>query len=298
VPRSFRDAFDIGRSLTAGFEALKLAPLPLLLGAILMQCTESNGGNYGGGDGGGGGSWDEYDSWDNGDWESLGARMGELSPDLSSFAGSVGAAELGIIGIILLVLGGIFCCWALILVFRAWVHGGYIRLHREVIVSGEGRFGTLFGGADILLPVIGYKLMAWGIQFGIGLLVALPGAVLIGAGVFLDSIALAIIGLIVLLLLVLPVGIYLGLGLYFGMHAIALDDLGVMGALERSWDLARGNRLWLLLYMIVTGLVWMVGMCFCCVGIFVTRAVVDVARTECYLLATGERDDANWALRP
>jgi hypothetical protein len=83
---------------------------------------------------------------------------------------------------------------------------------------------------------------------------------------------------------------YVWLGLYFGHHAVALDEAGTMQAVEMAWDLARGNRLWMLLYLFVTGVIWLAGHCLCCVGVFATRALVDTARTEAYLFAT--RDDS------
>jgi len=295
VPRSFSDAFDLSRSLATGFEALKAAPWPLLLGALLMQCTESSGGNSGGGGGGGGGggdSWGEYDSWDSYDWQGLGARAGDFGSSLTDFGGRMGAAEAGLlVGIILAVVGLGLCCGLAVLAFRAWLHGGYLRLHEEVLRTGQGGFGTLFGGADVFLSMVGFKVVSGLIKAGIFLLTLTPGLVLAGVGVYLDNAVLMVVGGLVGLLLTVPIAWYVGLGLYFGNHAVALDNAGVMGALERSWDLARGNRLWLTLYLLVTWVVWVVGMCLCCVGIIVTRAIVDVARTEAYLLAT--RDSAS-----
>lgn len=298
MPRSFRDAFDISRSLSSGLEALQAAPWPLLLGAVLMQCTENSGGNYSGSSpSGGGGSdpWGDYDSWESHDWLGLGARAEELTRfDLGDAAGNIGGAELGIIVVIMaLVLGLGLCCGLLVLAFRSWVHGGYIRLHEEVLRTDAGSFATLFGAADSFLRMMGFKLVAALIHTGIFLLALVPGGVLLGVGLYLDSVPLLGVGGAAMLLIAAPCSIYVWLGLYFGNHAVALDDASVVGAVERSWELVRGHRLWLLLYLVVTGLVWAIGMCFCCVGIFLTRAVVDTARTEAYLLATRDGPPAD-----
>lgn len=304
MPRSFRDAFDIGHSLTSGFEALKRAPWPLLLGAVLMQCTESNGGSGGSGGDGGGGSWDEYESWDSYDWDSLGSHASELGDQalgaVGAGLGGIGMAELGILAIIFLAIMGLVAgCVVIVVLFRAWLHPGYLRLRAEVLTTGRGSFGTLFSGADAFGSMLGYKVIAWLIHTGVVLLTLSPGAAVLIGGAVLESTALAVLGLVLMFLLATPVSLYIWLGLRFGAHAVALDGAGALQALERSWSLARGNRLWMLLYMVVTGVVWMGGMCVCCVGIFVTRAVVDVARTEAYLLATrdepGLQSTQGWA---
>jgi hypothetical protein len=294
MPRSFRDAFDIGSTLTSGFEALMRAPWPLLLGAVLMQCTESNGGNYSGGGGDDGGSWDEHESWDSYDWDSLGSHATELGDlavrGVGAGLGGIGMAELGILALIFLVIMGmVLGCVVIVVLFRAWLHTGYLRLRAEVLTTGSGGFGTLFGGADAFGSMLGYKVITWLIHTGIVLVALSPGIAVLIVGTVLELTVLALSGLALMVLLATPVSIYVWLGLRFGAHAVALDGVGALQALERSWSLARGNRLWMLLYMVVTGVIWLGGMCICCVGIFVTRAVVDVSRTEAYLAAT--RDD-------
>ena len=301
MPRSFQQAFDISRSLATGLKALEAAPWPLLLGAVLMQCTENSGGNGGGSGGSGGGDpWDDYDSWESQDWQGMGARVGELTGfDPASLTGNIGATELAIIvAIVVLVLGIGLVCGLMVLAFRSWVHGGYLRLHEEVLRTGGGSFGTLFGGADVFLRMMGFKVAAGLILTGIALLAVLPGVAIAGVGYLVTSPSLYAVAGLVGLGLFVPAYLYVWLGLYFGNHAVALDGLPILGAVEHSWDLARGNRLWMLLYLLVTGVVWMLGMCLCCVGIFLTRAIVDTARTEAYLLATrtsAESDDL-WSL--
>jgi hypothetical protein len=293
MPRSFRDAFDIGQRLTSGFEALGRAPWPLLLGAVLMQCTERSGGSYSGGGGGDGGSWDEADRLESYDWDSLGSHIGELSGLASGGAiGQLGMGELAIlVSIFLAVMGIVIGCAVVIVLFRAWLHPGYLRLRAEILRTGSGSFATLFGGADVFGSMLAYKVLSWVISMGVVLGALVPGIAVVIVGAVLESTPVAVVGLVMAALLSTPVSIYVWLGLRFGAHAVALDGDGALEALERSWALARGHRLRMLLYMVVTGALWLGGMCVCCVGIFVTRAVVDVARTEAYLLATRDEPD-------
>jgi hypothetical protein len=298
MPRSFRHAFDIGRCLRTGARALQAAPLPLLLGAVLMECTERQGGNYSGGGGGGGSGddpWDEVERFESLDWQRLQQAASDLwGFDPSTALGSIGGAELLLIAAIVLgVLGLTLACGLLILAFRSWIHTGWIRLHHELLQTGQGAFATLFGGGDAFFPMAGFKVVAGLIHTGIFLLSALPGIGLMVVGGVLDSVPLLAVGAAVGFLLAVPAVTYVWLGLYFGQHAVALDGAGTMQAVERSWELARGHRLWLLLYLFVTGLIWLAGHCLCCVGVFATRALVDVGRTEAYLFAT--RDEGSLA---
>jgi hypothetical protein len=301
MPRPFNEAFDLARSLSSGWRSLKAALWPMLVGAVLMQCTEGggSGGNYGGG--GGGDDWGGSESWDSHSWEHLGAQLAELGGvDPVRFAGSMGASEALIIGVIvLLVLGLALLCGAVVFVFRAWVRTGWIRLHMEVLGTGTGSWGTLFGGADAFLRMAGYELLRAVIQLGSTLLAMIPGGLLLALGLVLEQPLVWGPGIGMMALLGIPVAIYVGLGLEFGGHAVALDGAPVMAAVERSWELARGNRLWMLLYLFVTGVVHIAGMCLCCVGVFFTRAIVDTARTESYLLATRDRADTDgfWSLQ-
>jgi hypothetical protein len=94
------------------------------------------------------------------------------------------------------------------------------------------------------------------------------------------------------LLFVVPTMIYVGIGLAFGDRAVVIDGLGPTAALDRSWSLAKGNRIQLFVFLFVTRLFWLVGILLCCIGIVLTRAIVDVGTTEAYMLATQPNTDA------
>ncbi len=298
MARTFGGAFEIGRSLTHGFEALKVAPWPLLLGALLMQCSESTGG-------GNGGNFSAPSSQDSSyqsdfDWDSLGSQVGAALPiDLPTSGASIGAGELAIIlGMLVVGMVCVLACGLALLAFRAWIHAGYLRLHEQVLSTGVGDFGVLFGASDVFWNMAGYKVVRALISLGTTLLALAPGALLLIPGIAMESTALMVAGGVLMVLLIVPVMIYVSLGLKFGEHAVSLDGCTTMGALEASWELARGNRLRMFFYLLVMGIIAMVGICMFCIGIIFTRAITDTGVTEAYLLATrpDERLEGMWSL--
>lgn len=82
--------------------------------------------------------------------------------------------------------------------------------------------------------------------------------------------------------------VYVSLGLSFVPQVAALEGLGVVPSIQRSWALARGLRLRLLVYHAVLRAIVCVGVC-CCVGVFVAIPLVNVSRVESYLALTRER---------
>jgi hypothetical protein len=89
--------------------------------------------------------------------------------------------------------------------------------------------------------------------------------------------------------------IYVGIGLAFGDRAVVIDGLGATDALDRSWSLAKGNRIQLFVFLLATTLFRLAGLLLCCIGVVLTRAIVDVGTTEAYMLATQSSSDA-WVL--
>ena len=292
----FGQAFNISRGLENGWAAFKRAPIPLFLGALLMQCTESGGGRGGGNSGG--------SSWDDGgssgmDFDYRMELSELLRADVAPFPsdmglGGMGGLEIGlIVGMVLL---GLFC-GVLLVLFRSFLHTGYLRLHVRALES-EGSFGDLFSGMDRLFPMLLWKLLKGFVSMGAFVVSALPGIGLVVAGLMMEMYGLSIGGGVLIMLLSVPVLIYVGLGLSMGDHAVALDELGPTAALEKSWSLVRGNRIPLFLFLFVYGLAriasLIVGVLMLCIGAFFTvptvRAITDIGFTQGYLLLTGRVD--------
>ncbi|MCB9761353.1 MAG: hypothetical protein H6739_16040 [Alphaproteobacteria bacterium] len=316
------EAFNPGRAIKHGIEGLKLAPLPLFVGAFIMGMTEGGGGsgnfsNLGDLANQGGGGGDDFD-WEGGgtDWnydlgDGLDGLLGQLPLNLqaqSSPADLFAGQSFGDPGFIAILAVGMVCVLVLAVAFfalRCWVHTGYIRLHKQVIETGEGDFGTLFSGGDLMANMALWKLLGGAISFGTIMVAALPGGVIALVGGVADIGALLPVGAGLAFILVVPVMIYVGLGLYLGNHAVVIEGLGPMAALERSWGMAKGNRVTLFVYSLVMGLFGfaaaIVGLLMCCIGVIVTgpaaRAIVDVGLTEAFMLATGGAEGAaNWRL--
>ena len=307
----FRHAFDPGRAIRHGWEALKLAPAPLFVGALIMNFTQSGGGgfnNFGNLGNTGGDSWDQggYDYDWGSDWDyRLDLLASSSGGMLQNFAGNSDFEDPAFIAGLL--VGGlcIFLLFAVIFVATCWVKVGWVRLHEQVITDGEGTFGTLFGGKDRIVDMILFTLLRVCIGFATMLVAFLPGGLLLGIGLAVEIEPLMLVGGLLMIVIGIPVLYYVQLGLYLGDHALVLEGRSPMDALDRTWTLARGNRWRLLLYQIVMGLfafaAALVGLCLCFVGVIFTgpgsRAIIDVGTTEAFLMHTrGEEHAKTWKL--
>jgi hypothetical protein len=84
---------------------------------------------------------------------------------------------------------------------------------------------------------------------------------------------------------------YVSLGLSFVPQLPAFEDLGVVATMRRSWSLASGHRLRLLLHRVALWVLVGIGACTC-VGLLAVGPIVNVSRIESYLALTRERDRA------
>ena len=254
-------AFSPGRAISHGAEAVKRQPVGLLIGAFLMAMT--NGG------GGGGGSNFDPSSLD-------GTGMG-----------GEGAAILGMVALGVACIG---CCMGVVFwLFRSWLQPGYYRMHRTLFTTGTVEVSELFQGGDLFKRMALWKLLKALINCGIVVVAALPGGIVMLAGMLMETEILMLVGTVVMLVIMIPALVYVALGLVLGDHFVALQELEPRPALEASWELAKGNRISLLLYFFITGFFAILGLLACCVGIFFTQAIADAGTTEAFLLAT--RDD-------
>lgn len=297
----FQQAFSIERSLRHGYRSLLRCFPILFVGGCLKACTD-------GGGGGGGGGNSEAPSpeavqqwWD--DFRHGGAFA--WSADPAALLGSAGLPDTAEWVVIAVILAVVVFVITLLLAFRAWLVPGYIRLHREVLETGAGRWETLFSGADRFFAMFAWQLLAMVVGLGTLALAASPAAALLAWGITQEQVVGLVLGGGLLLVFTLPIAAYVGLGLALADSAVVLDELGPTDALARSWSLASGNRLWLFLYLLVTGLfqlvVTLVGLCFCCVGVYLTRAMAyairDVGLTSAYLLHTRPEDETRgWSI--
>jgi hypothetical protein len=104
-----------------------------------------------------------------------------------------------------------------------------------------------------------------------------------------------------LALLLVPAGLlwivpaaYVWLGISLTGQAVALEGLPPVDALKRSWSLVAGNRLMLLLFVIVNWIFHALGFCLCCIGIFFTGTLSLASWSDAYLALIRGTDRAGW----
>ena len=159
----------------------------------------------------------------------------------------------------------------------AWLRLGYYRGVRAAMRAGSVEFGGMFdtGGRwwsfclTSLLSVVLIMLASVPV-----FLVSLLGRNLGGAED--EATIVALVGQ----LLYLPVWLYLLLGLTWMLQASALEELGPIAALKRSWQLARGNRLRIFLLVLVTFGMGLLGVFACLVGYFPAGILVEIMWVE------------------
>ena len=258
----FNRAYDPIRALQTAWKALNRSPLPLLVGGVLLTLTDGGGGS-------GGGSWDDGHHRGGADWD-------DIWP-------------------ILIPVVGICCCLGIaVFLFASWVRVGFANTVESVLKTGQATVGQVFQSkgrfGNIVLArilVILIHIAVW-IPFlaAFGVLLAITegfesneelGFLLIPAG-----------------LITLPVWIYVWLGLSLVDQAAALEGLPPAECLKRSWSLVSGHRWMLLLYSIVGGIFSMLGLCLCCIGVFLTNTLFEVAKSESYLALVRGDDRATW----
>jgi hypothetical protein len=308
---SASEAFDVGKGISYGIEAIKRIPIQLWLGGAILSFTDSGGGGCSGnpssvvdllGDGGGG-SWDTGGVFDFGFDFSAGLQAvreaGIFQADPMALLGGLG------IGLIF----GILCCaiiFGLVMfALRSFVQPGWYRMHEECLRTTEGNFSTLFSGQDLFLNMLLWNLLKAVIIAAVFIVGIVPGIALGLTAAVLESVVLGVGAGVFTFGAIIGIWVYVAPGLAFGGEAITFEGLGVMDALSRSWELARGNRAQMIFFFFVLGLLQLmaalVGLCFCFVGVLVTaplaRGGADLASTRAYLILTRGTEVADdWAL--
>ncbi len=311
----FGTAFRAGRAISHGWWAFKQQWMLLFLGAFLAHCGEGGGGGGGGNSFSSDGSsdWDP-DGWGGGgsDWDPEGA-LGAMSsawagtvelgaglgvPALPLAIGGIGGVELAIIAIILLV---VFVFVGVLWLFKCWWVPGYMRLQADTLQQGSDAPNRLFSGGDTFISFALLTLLEGFIILGVMGVAAVPLAVFLAPGLYLENTALAVVGGALGGLIFLGALIYVGLGIALSKHALVLDGCTPVEALGQSWSLMSGNRFDLFLFNIVMGLYTLgmviAGLFMCLIGVFFTStiadAVTDLGLTESYLLLTRPDEDTD-----
>jgi uncharacterized membrane protein len=134
---------------------------------------------------------------------------------------------------------------------------GLLRMFVTAARGQEASFGLLFSGADRFLPMIGYSILTgFAVVFG-------------------------------LILFVVP-GIIVAIGLSLGQYYLIDQRQGVIESMKSSWEATNGNKGNLFLFFLIGGLITMLGLCACIIGVFATSSVVMLALAIIYLRRSGQ----------
>lgn len=187
-------------------------------------------------------------------------------------------------------------CFSLVIAMvTSWLRVGYYGGVRTVMRAGDVEFGELYRATNRWLAVFLTVLL----QGLVSVLALLPGIALAGAVVLnakkdgVEDLALPIL-VLAASALYLPVFLYFSLGFSLMVYPAALDGAGPVESLQRSWQLASGIRLQLLLMGLLSAALAFVGILLCCIGLIPASILVEVMWCEAYVQATREQDGGWW----
>ena len=256
----FARAYDPIRAFQAAWRLLTRSPLPLLVGGILLVAMDIA-------------------------WQ-VGVRLDETGR----------ISEDAVIGA--LACGG--CVGLALFLLSSWITLGLATAVETTITHGRATVGDAFDARGRLFEMVLGRVLVFLIWLG-----SLIPFVLIGLGAWFLHESLRVPEEIVVIstllagLAYLPFWLYLVLGISLFMSAIAIEGLGPTASVRRSWELVRGNRWRLLLYWIVVAVFSLLGICLCCVGIFLTGTLGNIALYESYFALTRGDDYArSWLSTP
>lgn len=184
---------------------------------------------------------------------------------------------------VLLTLQGVF--QLVLMVFQIWLGLGQLRFLLKVGRGQPAEFTDIFtGGPYLVTSVLG------SIVIGLGILAMLVPFLLIPGVAWLATNDQNITALAAVTsgLLALPVLIFIGFSVSQFQPLIVDRQLGVMDSLRTSNEIMSGNRLMMFALAIVLGLLNMVGLLACCIGILFTGAYSGLAIAVMYLIITGQ----------
>jgi len=257
----FNRAFDPFRALQSAWKAFAQSPMPLLVGGVLILLTSGHGPNFG---------FVFHDEPPPGwTWHELRA--------------------------ILFPLIGVCGCFAIAcFLFSSWVRVGFANAVEEIERTGHGRVETVFQSKGRFGSMVLARILVWLVQLATAILmIAAFFAVVAMTRWFHLNEGLALLLIPAGLIWLVPAA-YVWLGIALTSQAVALEGLAPVDALKRSWSLAAGNRLMLLLFIIVNWIFHALGFCLCCIGIFFTGSLSLVAWSDAYLALVRGPDRTSW----
>lgn len=277
----FNEAFDPFRALRSTWRILKTAPGAVLVGGLLLWICDE------------GALWVE-------------ARF-EFPHDVQFDFTTPESAREGLSTILdhwaPLVAGGFGLFIAALAIaaflFGSLVHVGYAAAVERALTQHEDDLGDLFEargrwGSMVLVRLLGLLVKA---------LIALPGLALaafaaVAAIASTEQSGFALLAAGLVLFAYLPVAVYLWLGFALAPLAVAVEGLGPTEALGRSWQLVRGHRWTLFLYLLVLRLAGLLLLCCCCVLFFGGTILEQTSLVDSYLRLIKSGEPETWLKKP
>ena len=189
----------------------------------------------------------------------------------------------------------IWCTGVVSFLFNCLLRIGFAGAVQRVMATGEERFRDLFQDRGLWLTMVLTRLL----KMSLLVVAGLPFVILIQGPIFAASYAnmesLGVVAGIVFALAYAPIWCFVVLGFVLAEQAVAIERKGPVEAIQRSWDLAEGNRLQLLGYSLILLVVQFSGVLLCGVGLLVTAPWAATARFESYLrFALPDEECAAW----
>lgn len=165
----------------------------------------------------------------------------------------------------------------------AWLRLGYYRGVRAAMRRDSVEFGDMFETAGRWWSFCFTSLLSAGLL----LLASVPPFLVDFLGHMIGGTREEeMIAVLIGQLLYLPVWLYLVLGLTWMMQACALEELGPVASLKRSWQLARGKRWPILRLAVFTVVFGLLGFFACLVGMIPVIILVEIMWVESFVQIT------------
>lgn len=175
---------------------------------------------------------------------------------------------------------------------QCWWRVGLENMLADTLRTGGSQLADAWKPRGRMWSVVGAHLLVALIMLG-AYLPVLPGAVLVGVAAE-QSEALSVVLAFGLGLLWAVFFVYLLLGFAFAPFSAALDPVGPVEALARSWRAARGRRLRMIWFWIATMLFALAGFLLLCVGYLATSALLLLMPAEAWLALTRGEERKSW----
>lgn len=154
------------------------------------------------------------------------------------------------------------------------VGGIYIGKYNERTRGEKYEMGTLFKGFDHGMPIFMYLL----ISMGIAMVVVMIPYILFAVFMALAQESAIFILLGFFMLFIMMIGAFLiGTLFFFSLHFIIFAGMDAWPAMKASTAIVRNNLGTVFIFILICGLLNMLGIMMCFVGVFVTMPLIYIA---------------------